>query len=81
MLSASVPAGVYFVEISSNAGYGSYYVDISGGAAKPASDVNSSFSQAGANSNLGVLGTTALTVSAQIQPQSILLPRLPGQPG
>ena len=57
--SASVPAGVYFVEVSSNAGYGSYYLDISGGATKPASDVNSSFSHAGTNSNLGILGATA----------------------
>ncbi len=83
-LTYTVPVGGggdYFLEVKGSGGVdsvGSYLLTISGGSAVPTSDVNSSFAQAATNSNLGVLGANSVAVSAQIQPQSILLPQYPG---
>lgn len=41
-------------------------------------DVNSSFDEADANADLGVLGTQTIQVNGEIQPQSVLQPQLPG---
>ena len=41
-------------------------------------DVNSSFDEADANADLGVLGTQTIQVNGVIEPQSVLQPQLPG---
>lgn len=41
-------------------------------------DVNSSFDEADANADLGVLGTQTIQVNGVIQPQSVLQPPVPG---
>ena len=41
-------------------------------------DVNSSFDEADANADLGVLGTQTIQVNGEIEPQSVLQPQLPG---
>jgi hypothetical protein len=76
--SAVALAGDYYVEVSGTAGFGSYQLNISSTTATPGSDVNSSFSQAAANANVGILGATKLTIPGTIAPQTLMLPQYPG---
>ncbi|MDA0921966.1 MAG: hypothetical protein O2945_23115, partial [Planctomycetota bacterium] len=69
-------AGTYFVQITSSGGTttGSYNLDISTTAAAPTGDDNSSYSTA---TNVGTLGAAGVSLSSQIEAQTVGIPSLP----
>jgi hypothetical protein len=77
LTAAALPAGTYFVQITSDSGAstGSYNLDISTDAIAPTGDDdNSSYSTA---TDIGTLGAAGVAISAQIEAQGVPIPQLP----
>ncbi|TVS14943.1 MAG: hypothetical protein EA424_17770, partial [Planctomycetaceae bacterium] len=70
------PPGTYYVEITGHSGTGSYHLDISTTAVLDLTDDdNSSYATA---TDVGVLGLAGKNIVAQIEPQPVLRPPMPG---
>jgi hypothetical protein len=75
--SGALPVGTYYAKVTSNGGTGGYNLRIHTDLIISASDDNSSYTTA---TDLGGLGTSGLSVNAQIEPQGafVTMPQLPG---